>query len=175
MRYLVKARLIPGCESALLTSIADGTLGEGSIAGDEYLHDMQQARISAKGEACWVETCFCDTPLEEGHDRRASVRTKMERNIEVAVERVQVTEPAGVQMRGVPSDRERAREPTARGDESRGLGQRCGREQHVDIGETVVGGDRLKGRNRVELAAVDLLYDRRRGTAGLMPAVAVKA
>jgi len=65
MRYLVKARVKPGCEPALLQSIADGTLGKGSIAGDEYQHDMKQARISAKGEACWVETCFCDTPLEE--------------------------------------------------------------------------------------------------------------
>jgi len=65
MRYLVKARVKPGCESALLRSIADGTPGAGSIAGDEYLHALQQARISAKSEACWVETCFCDTPLEE--------------------------------------------------------------------------------------------------------------
>ena len=65
MRYLVKARVKPGSESALLRSIADGTLGRASIAGDEYRHDMQQARISAKGEACWLETCFCDTPLEE--------------------------------------------------------------------------------------------------------------
>src|SRR5437764_15395487 len=65
MRYLVKARVKPGSESALLRSLADGTLGRASIAGDEYRHDMQQARISAKGEAYWVETCFCDTPLDE--------------------------------------------------------------------------------------------------------------
>src|SRR5207237_7021804 len=64
MRYLVKARVKSGCEPALLKSIWDGTLGKGSVAGDEYLHDMRQARISAKGEACWVETCVCHTPLE---------------------------------------------------------------------------------------------------------------
>ena len=46
-------------------AIADRTLGRGSIAGDEYLCDMQMARVNAKGEAHWVETCFCDPPLEE--------------------------------------------------------------------------------------------------------------
>jgi len=65
MRYLVKARVKSGCASALAKAIADGTLGRGSIAGDEYLYDMEMARVNAKGEAHWVETCFCDPPLEE--------------------------------------------------------------------------------------------------------------
>jgi hypothetical protein len=65
MRYLVKARVKPGCERELLESIEDGTLGKGSIAGDEYLHDMETARISDEGEAEWVEVCFCATPLAE--------------------------------------------------------------------------------------------------------------
>jgi hypothetical protein len=65
MRYLVKAKVKPGREKALLEAVADGSLGRGSIAGDEYLHDMQQARSSADGMAHWVETCFCATPLEE--------------------------------------------------------------------------------------------------------------
>lgn len=65
MRYLVKARVKSGRESALLKAIDDGTLGQGSVAGDEYLHNMQQARLSNDGAACWVETCFCSTPLQE--------------------------------------------------------------------------------------------------------------
>ncbi len=65
MRYLVKARLKPGRQKALLEAVENGTLGQGSIAGDEYVHDMQQARVTKDGEAHWVETCFCDTPLEE--------------------------------------------------------------------------------------------------------------
>jgi hypothetical protein len=40
-------------------------LGAGSIAGDEYLRDMEQARIRADGRAQWVEVCFCPTPLQE--------------------------------------------------------------------------------------------------------------
>ncbi len=44
MRYLVRARVKPGKEAALLNAIETGTLGKGSIAGDEYLHDMLQAR-----------------------------------------------------------------------------------------------------------------------------------
>ena len=65
MRYLVKARLKPGKEKTLLQSVAEGTLGRGSIAGDEYVYDLQQARVSDEGVAHWVETCFCATPLEE--------------------------------------------------------------------------------------------------------------
>ena len=65
MRYLVKARVKPGKEMALLQAVANGTLGQGSIAGDEYVYDMQQARVSDDGVAHWVETCFCDPPLEE--------------------------------------------------------------------------------------------------------------
>jgi len=65
MRYLVKARLRRGQEGALLQAINNGVLGQGSIAGDEYLYDMEQARLAADGAARWVETCFCATPLAE--------------------------------------------------------------------------------------------------------------
>jgi hypothetical protein len=65
MRYLVKARMKCGCEQALLRAIKDGTLGKGSIAGDEYLYDIEQARLGGDGVARWVETCFCATPLAE--------------------------------------------------------------------------------------------------------------
>ena len=65
MRYLVKARVKVGKEKALLTAIADRTLGRGSVAGDEYLQDMQQARVDETGTAQWVEVCFCSEPLQE--------------------------------------------------------------------------------------------------------------
>ena len=65
MRYLVKARLKEGKEEPLLKAIEDGTLGKGSIAGDEYQWNMSQARVDDAGVATWVETCFCRTPLEE--------------------------------------------------------------------------------------------------------------
>lgn len=65
MRYLVKARLKPGKADALRQAIAAKTLGHGSIAGDEYLYDMEQARLGSDGVAHWVETCFCATPLAE--------------------------------------------------------------------------------------------------------------
>ena len=65
MRYLVKALVKPGREKALRQAIANGTLGQGSIAGDEYLHDMEQARVGKDGVAHWVEVCYCDTPLQE--------------------------------------------------------------------------------------------------------------
>ena len=65
MRYLVKARLKAGKEKSLLKAVADGTLGRGSVAGDEYIYDLQQARLGGDGVAHWVETCFCATPLAE--------------------------------------------------------------------------------------------------------------
>src|ERR1700749_567796 len=65
MRYLVKARVKPGKEKSLLTAIHDGSLGRGSIAGDEYIYDLQHARLGEDGVAHWVEPCFCVTPLDE--------------------------------------------------------------------------------------------------------------
>ena len=65
MRYLVKARVKAGQEKPLLQAVTDGSLGHGSIAGDEYVHDLQQARVGDDGVAHWVETCFCATPLAE--------------------------------------------------------------------------------------------------------------
>ena len=65
MRYLVKARLKDGCEKELLAAIEDNSLGRGSIAGDEYICDMEQARLASNGTVRWVETCFCDPPLAE--------------------------------------------------------------------------------------------------------------
>lgn len=65
MRYLVKARVKPGKSAALLAAIRSGSLGRGSIAGDEYLHNMRQARLAADGVVTWVEVCFCATPLAE--------------------------------------------------------------------------------------------------------------
>jgi len=65
VRYLVKAKVKLGREQALLKAIADGTLGRGSVAGDEYLYDLEQARLADDGTAHWVEICFCATPLEE--------------------------------------------------------------------------------------------------------------
>jgi hypothetical protein len=65
MRYLVTARVKPGRSDSLDRAIADGTLGAGSIAGDEYLHNMDSARELEDGRVKWVETCFCATPLDE--------------------------------------------------------------------------------------------------------------
>ena len=65
MRYLVKARLKAGRPRALLKAIQQATLGKGSVAGDEYLRDMQNARVLEDGTTRWVEICFCSTPLQE--------------------------------------------------------------------------------------------------------------
>jgi hypothetical protein len=65
MRYLVTARIKAGRRAALKRAVDEGSLGAGSVAGDEYLHDMGQARELADGRVKWVETCFCATPLSE--------------------------------------------------------------------------------------------------------------
>ena len=86
MRYLVRARVKPGRERSLLDAVRKETLGRGSVAGDEYLRNMRDARLGPEGTARWVEICYCPTPLQEerpyweqyfelvkvqdGHDRR---------------------------------------------------------------------------------------------------------
>ena len=65
MRYVVTARVKPGREAALARAIDDGTLGVGSVAGDEYLRNMDCARRLQDGTVKWVEICFCSTPLAE--------------------------------------------------------------------------------------------------------------
>lgn len=65
MRYLVKARLKDGKRNALIRAIDNKTLGLGSVAGGEYLRDMAHARQLEDGMVCWVEVCYCATPLEE--------------------------------------------------------------------------------------------------------------
>jgi hypothetical protein len=65
VRYLVKAKLKSGKKRPLNRAINHGSLGRGSIAGDEYLHNMREARVNKSGIAMWVETCFCDPPLAE--------------------------------------------------------------------------------------------------------------
>jgi hypothetical protein len=65
MRYLVTARVKPGSERALAEAIEDGTLGAGSIAEEEYLRNMECARLLADGSVKWVEVCYCSTPLQE--------------------------------------------------------------------------------------------------------------
>jgi hypothetical protein len=65
MRYLVRARLKPGCRQALLAAIENKTIGQGSVAEGEYLRNMQDARQFSDGTARWVEVCYCPTPLQE--------------------------------------------------------------------------------------------------------------
>ena len=65
MRYLVTARVKRDQGERLEQAIDDGTLGLGSVAGDEYLRNMEAARALEDGRVQWVETCFCPVPLQE--------------------------------------------------------------------------------------------------------------
>jgi len=65
MRYLVGARVKPGCERRLLDAVERGILGQGSVAEGEYIRNMRNARLCPDGTAQWVEICYCPTPLEE--------------------------------------------------------------------------------------------------------------
>lgn len=65
MRYLVRAKVKPGPEAALLKAVEAGALGKGSVAEGEYLRNMNDARLCPDGTARWVEVCYCPTPLLE--------------------------------------------------------------------------------------------------------------
>src|SRR5688572_3403489 len=65
MRYLVTAKVKPNHADALNEAIEEGKLGRGSIAGDEYQRNMENARQLEDGRVQWVEVCYCSTPLAE--------------------------------------------------------------------------------------------------------------
>src|ERR1700728_2676677 len=65
MRYLVRARVKPDRSAELLRVIQDKTLGQGSVAGSEYLRNMESAMLCADETVRWVEVCYCPTPLQE--------------------------------------------------------------------------------------------------------------
>ena len=65
MRYLVRARVKPGCQQDLVDAIQTNALGRGSVAGGEYLRNMREARQFPDGTARWVEVCYCPMPLQE--------------------------------------------------------------------------------------------------------------
>ena len=65
MRYLVTARVKDGKAAELADAIEDGSLGQGSVAGEEYDRNMREARVHADGRVQWVEVCYCPTPLAE--------------------------------------------------------------------------------------------------------------
>ena len=65
MRYLVRARVKPGKQAALRQAVDGKSLGQGSIAGGEYLRNMEAARLGDDGTVRWVEVCYCPTPLAE--------------------------------------------------------------------------------------------------------------
>jgi hypothetical protein len=71
MRYLVTARVKKGKEKSLERAIEDGTLGRGSIAGDEYdLLRVQDAHARSRcrdlnGAESWAcNDCDCTERLE---------------------------------------------------------------------------------------------------------------
>lgn len=65
MRYFVNARLKVEKSGALKQAIDHGTLGQGSIAGGEYLRNMKSARLLEDGTVAWIAICFCNPPLAE--------------------------------------------------------------------------------------------------------------
>ena len=65
MRYLVTARVKSDQAPALADALDRGTLGRGSVAGDEYFRNMNDARAHEDGLVQWVEVCYCSTPLAE--------------------------------------------------------------------------------------------------------------
>ncbi|WP_428738778.1 hypothetical protein [Sulfurimonas sp.] len=63
MKYLIKAKIKQ--KTKLMEAIQNETIGQGSVAFGEYLKNMKEARELDDGTICWIEVCFCDTPLNE--------------------------------------------------------------------------------------------------------------
>ena len=65
MRYLVTARVKAGQEGAWPTPSNTARSAPDSIAGGEYLRNMECARRLRDGSVKWIEVCYCATPLQE--------------------------------------------------------------------------------------------------------------
>jgi len=59
MRYLVRAYVKSGKETALLEAIESGSLGRGSIAYPTYEKCMRAARFLESDQVRWIEVCYC--------------------------------------------------------------------------------------------------------------------
>ena len=68
MRYLVRARLKPGREEALIEAIDSGELGRGSIAYPGYVRCMGEARLTGEGQVRWLEVCYCREAFGPGNE-----------------------------------------------------------------------------------------------------------
>ncbi|MBI3126198.1 MAG: hypothetical protein HYZ11_01165 [Candidatus Tectomicrobia bacterium] len=68
MRYLVRARVKPGREEALLKAVESGALGRGSIAHGEFLRCMEEARLTEEGQVRWLEVCYCREAFGPGQE-----------------------------------------------------------------------------------------------------------
>src|SRR5438128_62406 len=77
----------------------------------------------------------------------------MQRDVEVAVERVEIPEPPGVQVRGVAHDGDRAGEEPARRAEARDFRQGGWREKACGIREVILFRDWLESGDRIERAS----------------------
>ena len=105
MRYLVTARVKTGKSDALLDAIDEETLGRGSVAGDEYLRNMGDARQHDDGRVQWVEVCYCATPLAEERDYwteyfSVHATSRLERWIVESIENNSTGRPVVAQMIG---------------------------------------------------------------------------
>ena len=62
MRYLVTAHVKAGKDVALRCAIDDETLGLGSVAGDEYLRNMAEARNTRTAVSNGWKSAIRDAP-----------------------------------------------------------------------------------------------------------------
>ena len=96
MRYLVTATVKPGQTQPLARAIEDGTLGEGSIAGGEYLRNMGNLKQLAQNkpddkQIGRVEAIISSMTLEERrntHIINGSRRKRIARGSGTTVEEV---------------------------------------------------------------------------------------
>jgi hypothetical protein len=102
MRYLVRARVKPGREAALLRAIDEGTLGRGSVAGGEYLRNMRDARLCDDGTAHWVEACFCALPLAVPRGKQPARQGLMDDRLASATSASTIRPPRAVLISSAP-------------------------------------------------------------------------
>jgi hypothetical protein len=86
MRYLVKARLRAEQVDALAKAIRNRTLGRGSIAGDEYLYNMETASTRKARRIGWKRVFATRRSLKSVHiGRNISTCCRLRMHIRAAI------------------------------------------------------------------------------------------
>ncbi len=97
-----------------------------------------------------------DPPLQKGHRRRTGAGRKVQRDVEIRFERLELAEPPRLQARGIAHHDKSAREPLPYGQRATVFGNGSGCDEIGRVAERIINGNRLQPRGGIKTATKEL-------------------